>query len=102
MPGVSRPGVTGRISSINTTPVAMYNSGANFVVNEGIVVVTPSTNVENIWVGYSPNITADSADATDGFPIAPGASLFIPCRTPAELYVRSTAGSNLKLWFIGA
>lgn len=102
MPGVSRPGLTGRISNITTTPVALYAAGANLVVNEGVQIVAPSSNSENVWIGYSAAITANSADATDGFPLAPGASIFVPCRQLAELFVRSTAGSNLVIWFIGA
>ena len=95
---ISRNGFTGRKSDIGTTPARVI-SDQSVVVNEGLQILASPNNSETIYVGYSSGITANSADSTDGFPLVPGASLFLPCRHPADVYVRSSTLSSQVIWF---
>jgi len=66
----------------------------------GITVFTSPKNVCAIWIGFSDSFTIDLNDATDGFPLEAGSSLFIPTRTPSEIYVASAVENNQKIWWI--
>jgi len=99
MPSVAKIGQTGRRSDVST--VASKLSGdTGIVTNEGVQILVSSSNSEPIYVGYSSSITCDTADATDGFPLVAGSSLFLPCRHPSEIWVVAPTQSNLVLWFI--
>jgi len=99
MPSISRLGLTGRKSTVAVTP-SRLSTNVNLVANEGVQILASPANSENMYVGYGSGITANSGDATDGFPIAPGASIFVPCRHPADIWVASITQPNLVLWFI--
>ena len=98
---VARSGKTGRKSDIGTAPSQLVSESGNIVLNEGVQVVTSSSNSDTVWVGYTSDITANSADLTDGFPLSPGAAMFFPCRHLRDIWVRSTSGSSQTLWFLG-
>ena len=97
---VSRPGFTRRKSDIGTTPSRLIPEGQGTVVNKGVQIIASIGNDATLYVGYSDALTADSADATDGFPLSPGAAIFVPCRHPSDVFIRSASGSNQKVWFI--
>lgn len=101
MPAVARPGFTGRYSSIGTVPTRIVDPNAAQNESEGVQLLASSGNSENIWVGYGSGITANVADSTDGFPLAPGASIFVPTRRAADIWVCSTSASGQVLWFLG-
>ena len=100
MPAVSRPGLNGKLSGITSTPVELINPGYNYVLTQGLQVLADSNNTDIVYIGFSSGITPGNADATDGFPLAAGASLFLPCRRPEEIWVKAASGT-LKVWFIG-
>ena len=100
MPSIARPGFTGRLSSIGTTPLQLSSAGANIVEMEGVQLLASSGNAGTIYVGFGSGITTDAADTTDGFPLAPGTSVFIPTRRVSDIWVIATISSQ-KLWFLG-
>ena len=51
-----------------------------------------------VYVGTA-GVTADAADATDGFPLAGGEGLFVPIDDPSKLYVRGSAAVQKVFWF---
>lgn len=97
---IARHGLTGSKSDIGTSPARLI-SDRKVVVNAGVQLVASSDNSEIIWVGYNDDITAGTADATDGFPLAAGAGMFMPVRHPADIWVRSTSGESQKVHYLG-
>lgn len=100
MSSQTRAGLTGRKSDIDATP-SRLSTDLIRTVNEGVQILTSSSNTDAIYVGYSAAITADSADATDGFPLAPGAAMFLPCRHISDIWLRSESASSQVVWFLG-
>jgi len=96
----SRAGVTGSKSDIDTTPTRL-SSDTTKVVNNGVQLLAASDNTDVVYVGYTSNMTAGTADATDGFPLVAGAALCIPCRHVSDIYVMSTTNPDQKVSFIG-
>ena len=45
-------------------------------------------------------MTADSIDATDGFPLSAGESVVIPVIDPSIIYVRAVSGTTSKVFFV--
>ncbi len=97
---VAKKGKTGRKSDIDTTAAPLVSEADDMVLNKGVQVLTSSANTGTIYVGYGDTITADSDDATDGFPLAPGAAFFFPCRHLRDVWVISSTGSSQKIWFL--
>ena len=87
---------TGRKSSIGTSAVQLTTSTH---VSRGIQVIADSTNSVIVYVGLS-TVTANAADATDGFPLAAGESIVIPVIDPSLVYVRAPSGSSSAVFFL--
>ncbi len=67
-------------------------------LTKGVQIKAPETNSGVVYVGAS-GVTADSADATDGFPLSPGEGLFVPVDDPSKLYVIASAAGQKVFWF---
>ena len=87
---------TGRKSSIGTTAVQITSSTH---VSRGVQIIADSTNSVKVYVGIS-TVTANSADGTDGFPLAAGESVVVPVSDPSLIYVVAPSGSSSKVFFI--
>jgi len=89
--------LTGRKSSIGTTAVQMTTESTK--ADRGIQITTAAGNSATVYVGLY-NVTADSADATDGFPLAAGESILVPIRDAKLIYVVASAGTSSKVFFM--
>ena len=87
---------TGRKSSIGTSAVQITTSQH---VSRGVQIIADSTNSVKVYVGIS-TVTADSADGTDGFPLAAGESVVIPVIDPSTVYLIASTGSTSKVFFM--
>ena len=87
----------GRKSSIGTTAVQITTSTIH--AHRGVQVVAAAGNSVTVYVGTS-TVTTDSADGTDGFPLAAGESVVIPIIDPSKIYVRAASGTTSKVFFI--
>jgi hypothetical protein len=67
---------------------------------QGVQLHADSANPATIYVGTRSNITADSNDITDGFPLAAGESLLVPVISPTEIWLRAAGGATGKIFFI--
>ena len=88
---------TGRKSSIGTSAAQLTTSHVH--AKRGVQIVADSGNSGSVYVGIS-TVTADSADATDGVPLAAGESDVVPVIDPTTIYVRAASGSSSKVFFI--
>ena len=88
--------LTGRKSSIGTSALQLTSTTH---VSRGVQVIAHSSNAVDVYVGTS-TVTADAADATDGFPLAAGESIVIPVIDPSTIYVRAPSGTSSKVFFI--
>tara|TARA_R110000744_G_scaffold33039_6_gene77016 strand:- start:633 stop:929 length:297 start_codon:yes stop_codon:yes gene_type:complete len=89
--------VTGRKSSIGTSAVQL--TATSIHASRGVQIVADSTNSVKVYVGIS-TVTADSIDATDGFPLSAGESVVIPVIDPSIIYVRAVSGTTSKVFFV--
>lgn len=85
---------------VGTSAVLVNPLGFKFI--KGILLRTPGSddptpNTDPVWIG-GVNVTADSAIETGGFPLLPGASIFIPVEFVSGLYARSTTGAQKLAW----
>jgi hypothetical protein len=86
----------GRKSSVGVSAVQLVATPLHAA--KGIELIAASTNSGTVYVGNA-DVTAGSADATDGFPLAPGARLFLPLDDPSKVYVRGSA-SGQTVFFV--
>jgi hypothetical protein len=86
----------GRKSSVGTSVVPLTTVGGKAA--RGVQVKAAVSNTGTVYVGNS-DVTADSADATDGFPLAPGDGLFLPIDDPTRVYLVASAAGQ-KVFFV--
>jgi len=86
----------GRASGIGTTALALTSVATP--LTKGVQIRAANSNTALVYVGNG-NLTTDSADLTDGFPLAAGEALFVPINDARKVYVRSTAASQKVFWF---
>jgi hypothetical protein len=94
---VGTEAVTGRKSSIAGT--ALQLSTTDTPAQRGILVKADSANTVDLYVGDADTITADAADATDGWPLAPGEAVLIPIDNLNKIYA-VTGGTSSKAWYL--
>ncbi len=80
--------VNNRNVTIGATAVKIDTIGFRFI--KGILLRTPGPNdpvpnAATVWIGSS-LVTADMAIETGGFPLPPGASIFLPVEFLSGLY----------------
>lgn len=85
----------GHNSDVDTTAEQMINT--TFQANRGVVVKAANNNTGIIFVGNS-DVTADSADATDGFELGAGESITIEVDNPNKIYVIASAVNQGVYW----
>jgi len=109
---ISRIGLTGKASGIWDSPTQLIDTSLDSVLpasavrgrslNEGLQLLAADDNPDTVYIGYINAIDANGSAVT-GFPLAPGASLFVPCRKTTDLWVISAGGvSTNNIFFIGA
>lgn len=63
----------------------------------GVQVKADSSNTGVVYVGNS-DVTAGSAEATDGFPLSAGQGLFVPVQDAATVYVVGSSAGQKVYW----
>jgi hypothetical protein len=86
----------GRKSSVGTTVVQL--SATSYRATKGVQIKADAANSSTVYVGNA-DLTADTADATDGFPLAAGEGLFVPVDDVNKVYVRGGASGQKVFWF---
>lgn len=93
--------VKGRLNTgavtVGTSVVAMSTNSAK--LHGGVQVRAATTNAGIVYVGTRENLTAGTADATDGYPLSAGDTVFIPCDAESEVRAIASATSQ-KLFFL--
>jgi hypothetical protein len=87
----------GRKSGVGTSAVQLVATPLHAA--KGIELIAASTNTGTVYVGNA-DVTAGSADDTDGFPLAPGARLFLPLDDPSKVYVRGSAAGQTVFFVV--
>lgn len=67
---------------------------------QGVIVKADPDNTEDIWVGPS-GLTTTKA-ATDGYRLAPGESVGVPCRNAADVYIRRGGSVNQGVYWMAS
>jgi hypothetical protein len=85
---------------VGTTVVRLVPTSNDLTT--GLLIRTPGVddpvpNTAVVWVGGS-NVTADSDEATGGFPLTPGGSLVINVEHVTDLHFISTAADQEIAW----
>ena len=87
----------GRKSSVGTTAVQLVT--ASTPATRGVLLRAAADNSGTVYVGNSSSVTADSADATDGMPLAAGDSLLVKVDDASKVYVIASA-TGQKVFFL--
>lgn len=87
----------GRKSSIGTSAVQINSSSLS--LTKGMTVKASRNNTAPIYIGNS-DVTADSADATDGFELYAGESIHVPASNQNAIYAISTAASQKAFYVV--
>ena len=66
----------------------------------GILVKADAENTGIVYIGDGTSVTAGDTDATDGFPLSAGESIFLEITLANQIYVIASA-TNQKLYFLG-
>jgi hypothetical protein len=65
-------------------------------LSAGVQIKASDTNTGIVYIGDTSSVTANTADATDGFPLSAGQGLFVPIDDVTRLYaIASAAGQKL-------
>lgn len=56
-------------------------------LKNGVQIIADADNTSDVYVGVRPNLTAGTADATDGLKLVAGASVIVPCNSESKLYL---------------
>ena len=87
----------GRNSDVDTS--AEQITTTSITANLGVLVKAANGNTGKIFVGNS-DVTADSADATDGFELGAGESLLVKVDNANKVYVIASAINQVVYWFV--
>ena len=87
----------GRNSDVDTA--AEQITTTSVTANFGVLVKAANGNTGKIFVGNS-DVTADSADATDGFELGAGESLLVKVDNANKVYVIASAVNQAVYWFV--
>jgi hypothetical protein len=87
----------GRKSGVGTSATPLVATALHAA--KGIELIAAATNSGTVYVGNA-DVTAGAADATDGFPLAPGARLFLPLDDPSKVYVRGSAAGQTVFFVV--
>jgi hypothetical protein len=68
------------------------------ICKRGVQVKAAAANTGKVYVGNS-DVTAGSADATDGFELSASQGLFVPAQDASTVYVVGSAGGQKVFWF---
>ena len=63
----------------------------------GVLIKASISNTGVVYVGNS-DVTAGTTDATDGFPLSAGDSLFLEYKRADEIYVIGSAANQIVYW----
>lgn len=89
--------IHGRKSGIGTSPVAL-TAESDVTARHGILVKAGAGNSGLVYPGTSPNVTAGSNDATDGFELSAGDSVVIEVIHPNDIFVIASAAGQEVFW----
>jgi hypothetical protein len=87
----------GRKSAIGTTAVQLTTTSAH--APRGVQIKASVANSGTVYVGNS-DVTAGSADATDGFPLGAGDALFLPIDDPSKVYLVGSAAGQIVFFVV--
>ena len=77
------------VSEIGTTAVQL--TAVSSTITQGVQLKAANSNSGSIYIGSLSGVTNGSIDATDGFELAAGESLFVPIDDPSKIYVIGSA-----------
>lgn len=86
----------GAKSSVGTSAVQM--TASSITASKGVLVKAANSNTGIVYVGNS-DVTANTTDATDGFELVSGESVFIEVSNANLIYLRASA-SGQKVFFL--
>lgn len=77
---------------VGTTVVALSTNDRP--LKGGVQVIADAGNSGIVYIGVRSTLTAGTVNATDGFPLSSGESIFVPVSTEADLKLVADAASQ--------
>lgn len=85
---------------VGTGIVQFFPTPVSERVDSFIQIYGLAANSGAVYVGNTSNVTANSNDSTDGYPINAGKEVIITERDPNQLYLVADSGSQTIHWMI--
>jgi hypothetical protein len=82
---------------VGTGAVQIATTSPPKVLDKGVILRAPAANTVDVYIGVA-TLTADTAAATGGFPLAPGDALFVPIDDHTKIWARASAASQDLAW----
>lgn len=89
---------TAQNTSVTTTTEQLRTSDGT-TATQGIYVLADTSNTDFVYVGPD-DMTFDTNDDTDGWPLDPGAGLLIQVNDPSLIYVRANSGTQVVRYIV--
>jgi hypothetical protein len=86
----------GRKSAVGTSAAQLV--ATSMKATRGVQLKAAAGNTAEVYVGNG-DVTTDSADATDGFPLAAGEGLFVAVDDASKIYLRAASGTQ-KIFYL--
>lgn len=83
----------------NIGTVAAQITSTSIVAQHGVIVEASEKNTALVFVGNS-DVTAGTMEATDGYELSPGASLFVPIDNANKVHVIAAAANQNVYWAV--
>lgn len=77
---------------------AVQITSSSYKTKNGVVVKAAASNTGIIYVADSSTVTANSSDATDGFPLSASQSITIPVDKPSRIYAIASLADQKVFW----
>lgn len=92
---------TGRKSGINGTAARLTASAlTSGFLKRGVTIKAASGNTNKVYVGNS-DVTTDSADGTDGFPLSANDTVTVETDDPFKVFVVGDVAGPQKVFWVG-
>lgn len=89
---------TGYMVTTGSTEIAITSTSTPC---QGVLVKADPDNTVDVWVGVT-GLTTNKTNATDGYRLAPGESVGVPCRNANTIFIRRGASTNVGVYWISS
>ena len=94
-------GAKGYTKRVSVGAAAVQAASSQTQLNRGVIVKAGAGNTGVVYVGFSSGVTANTAVATDGYPLAAAAEVGIPINDLSSVwFIADSSSQEVSLLYI--